>query len=139
MASERGEVVGISPLIQLKSVLFGNFLVSMPYFNYGGIVADRHDVTIALISSAHELREELGCSHIEMRFDSEQSFDLPALYKDNAAYPAWHVPGLVAFAIPVALTIVAITTGYLSWFYDYGWFTGSILGGIIYYFAGRGQ
>ena len=69
----------------------------------------------------------------------KQSFDLPALYKDNAAYPAWNVPGLVAFAIPVALTIVAITTGYLSWFYDYGWFTGSILGGIIYYFAGRGQ
>jgi serine/alanine adding enzyme len=77
MASEHGEIVGILPLIQLKSMLFGNFLVSMPYFNYGGIVADRHDVTIALISSAHELREELGCSHIEMRFDSEQSFDLP--------------------------------------------------------------
>jgi NCS1 family nucleobase:cation symporter-1 len=67
-----------------------------------------------------------------------QSYDLLSLYKDNGLYPAWHVPGFVAFLVPVLLTIVALTTGYLSWFYDYGWFTGSILGGIIYYLMSRG-
>ena len=77
MARENGKVVGIFPLIQLKSLLFGNFMVSMPYFNYGGIVADTHDIMISLISSAHELYDELGCSHIEMRFDSEQAIELP--------------------------------------------------------------
>ena len=30
----------------------------------------------------------------------------------------------------MGLTLVAITTGYLSWFYNFGWFTGSILGGL---------
>ena len=30
-----------------------------------------------------------------------------------------------------------MTTGKLSWFYDYGWFMGSILGGLIYYFVAR--
>jgi NCS1 family nucleobase:cation symporter-1 len=35
------------------------------------------------------------------------------------------------------LTLVAITTGWLGWFYDYGWFTGSLLGGMIYYLLGR--
>ena len=65
----------------------------------------------------------------------KQSYDVLALYQDNAGYPAWNLAGLLAFAIPVALTLVAITTDQLGWFYTYGWFTGSILGGIIYYFA----
>jgi len=67
----------------------------------------------------------------------KQHYDVPALYKDNAGYPAWHIPGFVAFLVPVALTLIAITSGRISWFYDYGWFTGSILGGIIYYLMCR--
>jgi NCS1 family nucleobase:cation symporter-1 len=35
------------------------------------------------------------------------------------------------------LTLIAITTGFMSWFYDFGWFTGSILGGLIYYLLNR--
>ncbi|MBT8136178.1 MAG: NCS1 family nucleobase:cation symporter-1 [Gammaproteobacteria bacterium] len=66
-----------------------------------------------------------------------QRYDVLALYQDNAGYPAWHLPGFVAFGVPVALTLVALTTGMMSWFYDYGWFTGSILGGIIYYLMSR--
>ena len=45
----------------------------------------------------------------------------------------------IAFLIPVALTIVAITTGKIGWFYNYGWFTGSILGGLIYYFVAKNE
>jgi NCS1 family nucleobase:cation symporter-1 len=66
-----------------------------------------------------------------------QRLDLPGLYRDDGPYPAWHRPGLVAFVVPVALTILAIATGRFRWFYDYGWFTGSLLGGLIYYLAGR--
>jgi len=66
-----------------------------------------------------------------------QTYDVIALYKDDAGYPAWNIPGIVAFALPVALTLVAITTGHLSWFYDYGWFTGSALGGLIYYLISK--
>ncbi len=69
----------------------------------------------------------------------KQSYNLLALYQDNAGYPAWNKSGFIAFLIPVGLTVVAITTGKLSWFYDYGWFTGSILGGLIYYFVARGE
>ena len=68
-----------------------------------------------------------------------QEYNLIALYKDGAGYPAWNVSGIVSFAVPVALTLVAISTGRLSWFYDYGWFTGSALGGLIYYFMNRGK
>lgn len=69
----------------------------------------------------------------------KQSYDLLALYQDNAGYPAWNKAGFIAFLIPVSLTLIAITTGALSWFYTYGWFTGSILGGLIYYFVARGE
>ena len=72
----------------------------------------------------------------------KQSYELLALYKDNAGYPAWNIPGLVAFLVPVSLTVAAIITGdgvFYDWFYSYGWFTGSFLGGIIYWFANRGN
>jgi len=63
----------------------------------------------------------------------QQTLDLPGLYKDNSTYPAWNGSGFLAFLIPVGLTVIAITTGFMSWFYDFGWFTGSLLGGLIYY------
>jgi NCS1 family nucleobase:cation symporter-1 len=66
-----------------------------------------------------------------------QRLDLPGLYKDNGPYPAWNRAGFVAFLIPVGLTLIAITTDWLGWFYDYGWFTGSLLGGLIYYLLNR--
>ncbi len=65
----------------------------------------------------------------------KQRFELPDLYRDGGVYPAWNTAGFIAFLVPVGLTLVAITTGPLGWFYDYGWFTGSALGGILYYFA----
>lgn len=71
----------------------------------------------------------------------DQSYDLLALYKDNAGYPAWHVPGFIAFLVPVSLTVLAIVSvgddgnAFHDWFYRYGWFTGSALGGVIYYFT----
>lgn len=68
----------------------------------------------------------------------KQRYDLPSLYKDGGSYPAWHLPGFVAFLVPVALTVVALATDRLSWFYDYGWFTGSLLGAAIYYLMSRG-
>lgn len=77
VALEEGSIVGILPLVQLKSRLFGNFMVSMPYFNYGGVVADNDEITHALLKSANELSIKLACTHIEMRFDEEQNIDLP--------------------------------------------------------------
>jgi len=75
-----------------------------------------------------------------------QSYNLLALYQDDAGYPAWNKAGLISFALPVTLTVIAIASRnfgwewvaeYTGWFYDYGWFTGSILGGLIYYFLAR--
>ncbi|WP_369991021.1 NCS1 family nucleobase:cation symporter-1 [Pseudomonas xanthosomatis] len=64
-----------------------------------------------------------------------QQLDLAGLYRDDV-YPAWNRAGFIAFAIPVALTVLAIGNSRFSWFYDYGWFTGSLLGGGLYYALG---
>jgi NCS1 family nucleobase:cation symporter-1 len=67
----------------------------------------------------------------------KQQLDLPALYTGTGVYSAWNWRGFVAFFIPVALTVFAQLTGELGWFYSYGWFTGSLLGGLIYFVAGK--
>jgi NCS1 family nucleobase:cation symporter-1 len=69
----------------------------------------------------------------------KQQLDLPELYKTNGIYAGFNSAGLIAFGIPVALTLLALTTGLFSWFYQFGWFTGSLLGGLIYYVAASKQ
>ena len=65
-----------------------------------------------------------------------QKLDLAGLYRDDV-YPAWNWAGFAAFVLPVGLTVLAIGNSSFSWFYDYGWFTGSLLGAALYYvFAG---
>lgn len=65
---QAGRIVGVLPVIQLNSRLFGNFLVSMPYFNYGGVLADSPYVASRLIEAAAQWREELEAEHLELRF-----------------------------------------------------------------------
>ena len=69
----------------------------------------------------------------------DQQYDVLALYQDEAGYPAWNRAGFIAFLVPVILTGLALKIPVLSWFYTYGWFTGSILGGLIYFYAARGK
>jgi len=57
--------------------LFGDFLVSMPYFNYGGAVADHPLIEHKLINAANEHARRTGISYIEYR-DSIPRDDLPA-------------------------------------------------------------
>ena len=92
-----------------------------------------------LIAYSSLLGPIAGIMVVDYFLIKKQSYDLLALYQDNAGYPAWNKAGFIAFLIPVGLTIIAITTGELSWFYTYGWFTGSILGAIIYFFVAKNE
>lgn len=64
-----GEVIGVLPLVRLKSRLFGDFMISMPYFNYGGAIANSLSIEQALIAKANSHAEKLGINHIEYRDD----------------------------------------------------------------------
>jgi FemAB-related protein (PEP-CTERM system-associated) len=64
-------VVGILPLVQLRSRLFGNMLVSLPFFNYGGICADLESTSQFLLQGAIDLATRLDTDFIEIRQDDD--------------------------------------------------------------------
>jgi len=64
---DSGNITGVLPLIRLSSILFGDFLVSMPYFNYGGPLARDCNIETALVDEAARHCELLGVSHMEIR------------------------------------------------------------------------
>ena len=66
-AEKEGAIQGILPLGHVKSMLFGNALISAPFCVYGGIAAISDDARIALDESASKLARELGVDYLEMR------------------------------------------------------------------------
>lgn len=61
------EICGVLPLTHMKSSLFGNFLVSLPFFNYGGLLCSDEEARAALLSRAAEMLKEIGAEHAELR------------------------------------------------------------------------
>jgi serine/alanine adding enzyme len=70
VAEQAGAVRGVLPMIEMRSRLFGHFLVSLPFVNYGGILADSPEGEHALANAAVELARRQGASHIELRQSS---------------------------------------------------------------------
>ena len=60
-------VVGILPLVHLKHFLFGNSLISIPFFDMGGILSDNEEVEKALLTEALNLGQKLRVKSIELR------------------------------------------------------------------------
>lgn len=64
-------ITGILPLVHLKSMLFGNFLVSLPYFNYGGICAENEKVQEMLLEEGTNIARSLNAEFMELRHTTE--------------------------------------------------------------------
>ena len=73
-----------------------------------------------------------GIMVVDYFITRRQQLDLAGLYRDDV-YPAWNWSGFIAFGVPVVLTLLSLGSDAFSWFYSYGWFTGSALGGLLYY------
>lgn len=66
--AHRGDVIhGILPLVHMRHIVFGSYLVSMPFLTYGGVLADSPETATELLNRAAQLADELGCSHVETR------------------------------------------------------------------------
>jgi FemAB-related protein (PEP-CTERM system-associated) len=61
------EICGVLPLVEIRSALVGHFLVSLPFFNYGGVLAESPEAERQLTRAALELAIRQGASHIELR------------------------------------------------------------------------
>lgn len=76
MAKKEQKVVGIVPLVQVKSVLFGHALISTPFCVYGGILADDENSYRLLEKEACQLAETLQVDYLELRYNQKQQSDL---------------------------------------------------------------
>lgn len=66
-AEQEGRIVGVLPLVQIKSRLFGHSLSSLPFCAYGGIVANDKNIFTALDEAAQNLARKLKVGALEYR------------------------------------------------------------------------
>lgn len=66
-AEKNGEIEGVLPLLHIKSYLFGNNLVSLPFCVYGGIVAVSVEAEDLLREEACSLARKLNVDSLELR------------------------------------------------------------------------
>ena len=77
-AEQFGNIVGVLPLVQIKSRLFGHSLSSLPFCAYGGIVANDAQVFAALDQAAQALATKLQVGALEYRNLHAQHSDWPS-------------------------------------------------------------
>ncbi|MCW8855326.1 MAG: FemAB family PEP-CTERM system-associated protein [Gammaproteobacteria bacterium] len=80
--SEDNEIVGALPLVHIKSRIFGNYIVSMPYFNYGGAIGNCESIENKMMQAAINLASQLNVEHIEFR-DTDDRCDLFPVRNDK--------------------------------------------------------
>jgi len=67
-AERDGAITGVLPLARVKTLLFGNTLISVPFCVYGGPLAADPESAAALSAHAAGLLESTGASAVEFRF-----------------------------------------------------------------------
>jgi len=77
LAESEAGVAGVLPLAEVRSVLFGHALVSLPFCVYGGAVSADPGVVHALHEAARDLAATLGVTHLELRNRRPTEADWP--------------------------------------------------------------
>ena len=76
-AEHDGEILGVLPLAHIKSRLFGNSLIALPFAVYGGVAASTTEATAALEQEAQSLARQLDVDHLEFRNINPRHADWP--------------------------------------------------------------
>lgn len=77
LAERGGEIAGVLPLAEVKSLLFGHALVSLPFCALAGVAASDQEAAWALHRAAQALAERLGVEHLELRNPAPRRPDWP--------------------------------------------------------------
>jgi serine/alanine adding enzyme len=92
-AYSAGQVYGVFPLSYINSRLFGRYMVSQAFSNYGGVLADSDDARASLFEHSIKLAEEFDCKYIEFRclhpfpYDLQTRRDKISMYLDLPPNP----------------------------------------------------
>jgi serine/alanine adding enzyme len=84
------QYVGLLPLVHLKHILFGNTLISMPFFDLGGVLADDEEIQQALLRYAVHVGRQLKARTIELR----HAQPLSCLKPTNSTKPRNSIPAV---------------------------------------------
>ncbi len=77
-----GWLRGFMPLALVRSHLFGRFLVSLPYLNRAGVVAEDDAAAAALVDRAVTLADDLDVQYLELRHQ-QRPISHPALTRSR--------------------------------------------------------
>jgi FemAB-related protein (PEP-CTERM system-associated) len=75
--TETGAIAGVLPIVEIRSFLFGRSMTSLPFLNFGGVLASSPLAARQLLESAGDLARSRGCPHVEFRHISRIFTDLP--------------------------------------------------------------
>jgi serine/alanine adding enzyme len=75
-----GRLAGVLPLVHVRSVVFGNYLVSMPFLNYGGPLAT-DGAHAALVDAAVDAAGDRRAGLLELRSVVQLPVDLPVSHR----------------------------------------------------------
>lgn len=71
-AERSGQIVGVLPLAEVRSRLFGHALTSLPFASVAGIASNDAEAAAALQQEADSLARRLGVEHLELRNETRQ-------------------------------------------------------------------
>lgn len=77
---ETGALCGVLPLVRVRSPLFGHYLVSMPFVNYGGPLGTAAAVR-SLAAAAVKLADDGGVKLLELRSRVELPLEMTASHR----------------------------------------------------------
>lgn len=75
--NDEGRIAGVLPLVSFRSRLFGHFFCSLPFVNYGGVLANDPTAAATLMAEAARLARERKASHVELRHVARQLPEAP--------------------------------------------------------------
>jgi FemAB-related protein (PEP-CTERM system-associated) len=130
-AREDGRLVGVLPMAEIRRPFFGSALSSLPYVNYGGVLAASPAAADALIEHARTAVAREGLSYLVLRHRRRLFSDLPVrshkqtmlLTLAESAEAMWtgldrKVRNQIRKAEKSGLTVVAGGEELLDGFYD---------------------
>ncbi len=87
-----GPVDGILPLAFIQGRLFGEFLVSLPYINTGGVWATTDHAARELVSAACQLADELDVRFLELRHEIPVAHQLLTVNREDKVHMRLDLP-----------------------------------------------
>lgn len=101
LAEREGRLVGLLPLMEIRSILAGRLLVSVPYGTYGGLLSDDEAARDALVSTAIELTNQRQARSLELRSQHAAAPGLTCEHRYSAfVRPLPDNPGELATFLP---------------------------------------